>query len=181
MSVKKELFTCMIHDGILKDPVTCQDCNNNFCNLCALDSQKRRDVCPYCAHNPFRFERNNIIRNLINSMILVCNKCGKSFKKNEENEYDEHIMNCVKLNCIICKEKFFNQNDYKNHILNDDNHLNFISIKFDININDKDNSNYGIIPGIYQDPTKPRHYLNSYIFYINNIQVDKYVLYNIYN
>jgi len=160
MSVKKELFTCMIHDGILKDPVTCQDCNNNFCNLCALDSQKRRDVCPYCAHNPFRFERNNIIRNLINSMILVCNKCGKSFKKNEENEYDEHIMNCVKLNCIICKEKFFNQNDYKNHILNDDNHLNFISIKFDININDKENSNYGIIPGIYQDPTKPRHYLN---------------------
>ena len=88
-------------------------------------------------------------------MILVCNKYGKSFKKNEENEYDEHIMNCVKLNCIICKEQFFNHNDFKNHILKDDNHLNFISIKFDINIiNDKENSNFGIIP-IYQDPNKP--------------------------
>ena len=69
-------------------------------------------------------------------------------------------MNCVKLNRILCKEQFINHNDFKNHILKDDNHLNFISIKFDININDKDNSNYGIIPGIYQDPTKPRHYLN---------------------
>ena len=64
-------------------------------------------------------------------------------------------MNCVKLNRILCKEQFINHNDFKNHILKDDNHLNFISIKFDINIiNDKENSNFGIIP-IYQDPNKP--------------------------
>ena len=161
MSVKKELFTCMIHDGILIDPVTCQDCNNNFCIECATDSKKRKDNCPYCGHNPFNFERNNILRNLINSMVLICNKCGRKFEKNEEKEYDDHILKCVKLSCLLCKKDFYNTNDFSEHILKDNYHLNIISLKFDTNISiQNENSSNGIIPGIYQDPSKPRHYLN---------------------
>ena len=161
MSVKKELFTCMIHDGILIDPVTCQDCNNNFCNECATDSKKRKDNCPYCGHNPFNFERNNILRNLINSMVLICNKCGRKFEKNEEKEYDDHILKCVKLSCLLCKKDFYNTNDFSEHILKDNYHLNIISLKFDTNISiQNENSSNGILPGIYQDPSKPRHYLN---------------------
>ena len=160
MSVKKELFTCMIHDGILNDPVTCQDCNNNFCNQCANDSKKRKDNCPYCGHNPFNFERNNTLKTIINSMILICSKCGKKFPQSQEMEYEDHIGKCLKYFCSLCKETFYDKIDFSNHIYKDDYHINYLAKKFDSNSNQNQDSLYGIIAGIYQDPSQPRHYLN---------------------
>jgi hypothetical protein len=94
-------------------------------------------------------------------MVLICNKCGRKFEKNEEKEYDDHILKCVKLSCLLCKNDFYNTNDFSEHILKDNYHLNIISLKFDTNISiQNENSSNGILPGIYQDPSKPRHYLN---------------------
>ena len=157
MSGNKQSFTCMIHEGILVNPVTCDNCANNFCLECANESKRRRNFCPYCKTTPFNLKRNYMLENIIKKIGLVCPNCGKTFPVEEEDKYDEHIEFCEKISCPCCNELFNNTDIYKNHFLADEKHLIFLSDRFD----DMPKKNVNPMqPGIYQDPLKPRRFLN---------------------
>ena len=155
MKIKKNVLNCSIHFGIVKNPVNCISCQNLFCLDCVQQSLKKSNKCPSCHISPFKYEKNYILSKIIfdpNEECIECPKCKQLFS--EEN-YDKHQKICITdFKCKLCKKKYKNDEDIKNHILNNENHINKLSDLFE------SFTTITIGTGIYKNTIKPFRYLN---------------------
>ncbi len=131
MKVRLEAIKCIIHKGILSEPVTCVKCYNNFCMDCAQKSKEKKDECPLCYSNPFIFSKNYQLKKLLFSSEEKCIECPNCKNLFNENEYSEHICN----NSLIKKDVSRIETVDPSMIIQD-------------------------IIGIYNDPNEPHKYLN---------------------
>ena len=165
MKIKKDAINCAIHNGIIINPVNCVNCNNLFCSDCAERVLKSTNTCPLCYISPFKYIKNNSLKNILlkpNEDCIECQKCKKLFN---ENDYDEHKKICIQFKCKLCNKYYNNNEDIKNHIINDEIHINQLTNFFD--------TNKGIIKGIgiYSNTIQPYRYLNL-LYKSNNIKLN---------
>ena len=154
MKIKRETINCAIHYGIVKNPVNCLNCQNLFCLECVQLSLKKSNKCPLCYNSPFKYEINNTLSNLLIDPDEKCIECPKCKKLFNEYDYDDHKIICKNLICKICTKNYFNEENFKKHILNDENHFNKLIDIFDNNKKIK----VGI--GIFNDTIQPFRFLN---------------------
>lgn len=128
MKLKRDTFECPICCEILKEPVECLNCNNNFCKECVqkiIEKSKEKnteDKCPLCSTSPFLCKQNFVLDNLL-SKKNNCKICGETFNKLEQLEI--HMKTCKKFICFLCNQSYNGKDNFFNHFL-ESNHKNSI-------------------------------------------------------
>ena len=96
-------FSCQKCFNILKDPVQCKYCQNNFC----LEHIKNWNSCPKCGIGPFSYIINNEIRKILEN--IENEKINPKIKNDNE----------IEIECSICpfkaKPGFFCFHFYEKH------------------------------------------------------------------
>ena len=161
-------ITCMICYGILKDPLECSFCSNNFCRECVNkyekknNETKRQNLCPYCK-NEWKLIENKPFRELLQELRIICTKCKNKFKN--EKEFKEHLFNCCKYKCKLCHISLSSE-EFLTHIMRNHNKIiiqNFIETP---KINSNDSNSLNSLQSTYkvgQDYKKISYFKGDYI------------------
>ena len=135
IKVNVEATICNICKDYFEEPVECLTCHNNFCKNCieelkeSCNKNNNKFTCPYCKKEPFIYQINTELKNLLDQAVYGCSKC--KIKLKGIKNYKEHKNNCENIyKCIIC-DKDFNKNDFIEHLFNNDIHKNIIKFSFD--------------------------------------------------
>ena len=147
MKINEEMIICQICSDYFEEPVECLTCHNNFCKTCIEELKEsciknnHKFNCPLCRIEPFIYQSNTQFKYILDLMEYECSKC-KTRLKGIKN-YKEHKKNCKQIfKCLICGTDF-NENNFIEHLFNNDIHKNIIKYSFDkINQNKKWNEKF---------------------------------------
>jgi len=93
--------TCCLCKGVLIDPTSCSQCENNFCTICT-EELNQKEFCPLGCKEGFLKQPFRMLKSTIGKLELACpNQCGDAFL------YDrlfEHMPTCkiVTVSCPCC-------------------------------------------------------------------------------
>jgi len=112
---KYEFYICNLCTGIVKDPKSCEDCEDLFCSFC-LDKnfEKNKNCCPNCKMTPFSERKlNKIAKQILNDIEIGCPfYCGQVFKyENLQNHSETCIKNVKIYTCKLCEKKIKIENN----------------------------------------------------------------------
>jgi len=114
-------YFCKICFSLIKNPKSCEKCEELFCSLCLKDCLAKKNECPLCRQKPFKENKiSKIVKNTLNDIELFCPlECNQIIKM--EN-FKKHIIECQKrpkfFKCNFCNEKIRFENELANHSIN---------------------------------------------------------------
>jgi len=99
---KFDFFNCKICFSVVRDPISCNFCEDLFCSFCLDICLNKKNRCPHCRGSPFYKRKiNKNLKNILNEIDIKCPLfCNEIFKyKNLE----KHLNLCTMLSKIyIC-------------------------------------------------------------------------------
>jgi len=88
---KFDFLNCKICYSVVRDPVSCNQCEDLFCFFCMDFCLEKKNKCPHCRDFPFNERKiNKNIKNILNEISIKCPLfCGEILKyKNLENHLE---------------------------------------------------------------------------------------------
>ena len=80
---------CMICRNILRNPVRCSTCQNNFCDRCVNDNPKSRDFrCQFFGCSSYTFEEvQPLTYQVLKRLVIRCEECGEHVNYEDYNTH----------------------------------------------------------------------------------------------
>lgn len=109
---KIDFHICKICYSLVREPISCNDCDEIFCLYCVEESKKSNNKCPHCRKTFNERKLNKFNKNIINELIIECpfdcrNKIKYEF-------FTKHLENCGNIpkiyNCKLCKKSLNTEN-----------------------------------------------------------------------
>lgn len=96
----KDIVTCVICTGIIREPKQCSTCENVFCGNCVEEWISKSPSCPFKCKNFVYKDCSRTTKNLLDKLIFKCpNKCSSSQEMNYEI-YVKHVSSCENKKCL---------------------------------------------------------------------------------
>jgi len=112
-------FMCKICTSLVKNPISCSQCDNLFCSDCLKEPLKFNTKCPLCNVEPFEEGRlNRIVKNTLYQFKILCPlECKeKLLFENLEKHLKEHCKNSKRIKtCNLCKVELKNEAEISEH------------------------------------------------------------------
>ncbi len=86
-----DFLNCKLCYSVIRDPVSCNQCEDLFCSFCIDICLDKKNRCPHCRDIPFNERKiNKNINNILNDIAIKCPLlCGEVFKyKNLHNHLE---------------------------------------------------------------------------------------------
>ena len=99
--IKKEtkfeaILKCIISNGIIRNPIACQDCGQMYCKNCIKNMQNCTNCKKILNLKPIDIN----VKKMLDLIELICpNKCGETLNI---HNFENHILNCEKSLYICC-------------------------------------------------------------------------------
>lgn len=113
LAVIQEVAICPLCCGVISNPVQCSECENCFCKMCAYDTKRKGNGCPFGCVN-FLINKSKLLSKLLSQLKFTCSrKCNSNSIPYEEIE--EHYYNKCSLRVKEGEESYKTQ--YHPHLL----------------------------------------------------------------
>lgn len=96
-------FNCLFCLFIVKDPISCSNCETLFCNKCLEDHLKRSKICPQCRNEYKPKPINRIISGILQRSQFYCPlKCKTVLSQDTMYIHLPKCKNLERIKCLHC-------------------------------------------------------------------------------
>ena len=135
----KDCIKCGLCKKILKDPIICKNCQNNYCKVCIDKWKLIKKECPNRCQEPY-YDKSADKPFILSMLKFLCRNCKEEVKYNDIESHlrsrCKTINNPSKLYDVIYKKKKLKKlsSDEVEKVKKEGHNINHISSKKKINI-----------------------------------------------